>query len=160
MKKINTNQILIILIPISILTLLNSALIGYLFYKNDTQNIVDPSNSQHKDIQEDSPVAETHNSVYDFGQITKEDGVVSTKFEIENHGKETLKIEKISTSCGCTTAEINKETLGFNEKASLTVNFDPNFHEEPEGKFERIVYVETNDKENPELQFTITVEII
>ncbi|MCA9333385.1 DUF1573 domain-containing protein, partial [Candidatus Saccharibacteria bacterium] len=69
-------------------------------------------------------------------------------------------IGEITTSCGCTSAEVEKETLGFNEDTVLTVHFDPNFHDEPQGKITRSVFVPTNDQNNPELQFDILVEIL
>lgn len=115
---------------------------------------------EHQQVSYDKPVAETHKAVYDFGKIKKSDGTVSTTFEIENHGKQELVIGEISTSCGCTSAEVTKETLGFNEDTILTVHFDPNFHDEPQGKITRSVFVPTNDPENPELQFDVLVEIL
>lgn len=114
----------------------------------------------HKEINYNNPVAETHNKSHDFGRITKKSGVVNTTFEIENHGKKTLEIGEISTSCGCTTAQIDKTTLEYNEEAKLTVFFDPNFHDEPQGKITRSVFVKTNDAVLPELQFDIFVEIL
>lgn len=113
----------------------------------------------HKSVDYDKPVAETHGSSYDFGAVSKRGGIVSTTFKIENHGKQPLEIGEIATSCGCTSAEIDKKTLGFDEEATLTVYFDPNFHEEPEGVFTRSVFVETNDKELPEMQFDIFIEV-
>ena len=114
----------------------------------------------HRDVDDDSPAAETHKSTHDFGKISKENGVVSTTFEIENHGRGILIIGEISTSCGCTSAEVDKTELGFNETTDLTVYFDPNFHEEPEGQFERSVFVKTNDPKLSEMQFDVSVEII
>lgn len=118
------------------------------------------SNTGHKLVDYNKPVAETHENTYDFGKIKKTSGVVSAVFEIENHGREPLILSDISTSCGCTTAELNVTELGFDEKAKLTVYFDPNFHKEPLGKITRSVFVKTNDVETPELQFDIYVEII
>lgn len=114
----------------------------------------------HRQVDYDKPVAETHEVSYDFGKIKKSDGIVSTTFEVENHGKKELVIGEITTSCGCTSAEVEKETLGFNEDTVLTVHFDPNFHDEPQGKITRSVFVPTNDQNNPELQFDILVEIL
>jgi hypothetical protein len=114
----------------------------------------------HRKADYDKPVAETHKDTYDFGKIKKSAGIVSTTFEIENHGKQELMIGKITTSCGCTSAEVSAETLGFNEETTLTVHFDPNFHDEPQGKITRSVFVPTNDPDTPELQFDILVEIL
>ena len=43
-------------------------------------------------------------------------------------------------------------------KASLTVVFDPNYHEEPLGRFSRSVFVETGSGE--ETEATIWVDIL
>lgn len=96
---------------------------------------------------------------YDFGKIPKADGIVFTNFVVRNTGESKLIINKITTSCGCTTAEISKKTIPPDGSAVLTVVFDPNFHDEPGGKFERIVFLETNDPDNPETQVIISVDI-
>lgn len=96
---------------------------------------------------------------YDFGVISKKDGIVSANFTIGNIGKTALAIGDITTSCGCTSAKISDVNIMPGKNAVLTVNFDPNFHEEPEGRFSRSIFVPTNDPENEELEFTIFVEI-
>ncbi len=97
---------------------------------------------------------------YDFGKITQSGGVVTHDFLIENEGDETLEIMSISTSCACTSAEMDKKTLEPGESAIVKTTFDPNVHEEPEGRFKRTVFLETNDPENEEFQLTIYVEIL
>jgi len=99
-------------------------------------------------------------SEYDFGKITKEGGVVSTEFKIKNSGEGELKLSGIVTSCSCTSAKIDKEVLKAGEEATLTAYFDPNVHEEPEGRFSRSIYIKTNDQENKEIEFKIYVEIL
>lgn len=121
---------------------------------------VEDDSVTHKKVDYNKPVAETHEDTYDFGKIKQSDGVVSTTFEIENHGKEDLILGDITSSCGCTSGKVDKSVLGFDEHTDLTVYFDTNFHEEPEGVFERSVFVPTNDPDLPELQFDISVEII
>lgn len=118
------------------------------------------SESEHALVDYNKPVVETHKNTFDFGQIEKTNGIVSTTFKIENHGKKPLIIGEISTSCGCTSAEVDKNEVGFDEITTLTVHFDPNFHDEPIGKITRSVFVETNDPNNQELQFDIYVEIL
>lgn len=124
------------------------------------EHMLENSGNDQNKINYNKPIAETHNSTHDFGKIKKSDGVISTTFEIENHGKESLVIGKISTSCACTSAKIDKKTLGFNEEAILTVYFDPNFHKESSGEFVRSVFVPTNDPDLTEMQFDIAVEIV
>lgn len=97
---------------------------------------------------------------YDFGAIKKSAGVVQTDFQISNTGDEILKIGKLSSSCGCTSAKISKTEIAPNEQATLTVYFDPNFHKEPQGQFSRTVFVPTNDKDNLETEVKISVTIL
>ncbi len=96
---------------------------------------------------------------HDFGVITKEGGIVQTAFTVRNTGTDDLVFGDLTTSCGCTSANLDKTTVAPGSSAILTINFDPNFHEEPKGQFKRHVYVPTNDPTNPELIATITVEI-
>ena len=102
---------------------------------------------------------QVENKEYDFGIISKKDGIVSANFTIGNIGKATLAIGDITTSCGCTTAKISDAGVMPGKNAVLTVNFDPNFHEEPAGRFSRSIFVPTNDPENEELEFIIFIEI-
>lgn len=97
---------------------------------------------------------------YDFGKIKKENGKVSTTFALANTGGNPLIVGDIVTSCGCTSAAIDKANVPAGESAVVTVTFDPNFHEEPQGRFSRSTFVPTNDPNNREIEFKISVEII
>jgi len=98
--------------------------------------------------------------VHDFGQIAQLGGVVRTEFTVSNSGSETLEIGEISTSCGCTTAEISNKEIEVGEKATLTVYFDPNFHEEPQEEIIRTVFIPTNDSARGEVEVKIRVDIL
>ena len=116
---------------------------------------VDPDLQVKKD-----PKISVKGDSYDFGKIAKSGGVVSTSFVVRNEGREDLKIENISTSCGCTSAEIEKNIIEPGQSTELTVRFDPDFHKEPQGKLERTVTLFTNDPDNPEFNLKIYAEII
>lgn len=103
--------------------------------------------------------ARVENKEHDFGVINKKGGIISANFTIGNIGETTLMIGDIMTSCGCTSAKISDTGISSGENAVLTVNFDPNFHEEPKGRFSRSIFVPTSDPENEELEFIIFVEI-
>jgi len=96
----------------------------------------------------------------DFGEITQFGGVVKTIFNVQNMGDADLKISSISTSCGCASAELDELVIPAGESSHLTVSFDPDFHEEPAGKFSRTVFLETNDPSNPEAEVKIWVDIL
>lgn len=94
---------------------------------------------------------------YDFGVINKIGGVVQTTFAIENNSDDEISITEITTSCGCTTAEVNEKKIPAGDSRQLTVYFDPNFHKEPEGKFSRTVFLQTSEEK--EILAKIEVEI-
>jgi len=96
---------------------------------------------------------------HDFGVIPQFGGVVKTGFIVQNTGTETLKVRQLSTSCSCTTAEITKTSIEPGGKSTLTVIFDPDFHEEPLDVFKRTVFIPTNDPNQPEAEVSITVDI-
>lgn len=100
------------------------------------------------------------NGKFVFGKASKVEGVLETTFVIKNEGAETLEIGDITTSCGCTSAEIEDQSISPGSETKLTVKFDPNFHEEPEGVFTRTVFIPTNDPNTPEAEVSIEVEII
>ena len=66
----------------------------------------------------------------------------------------------MTTSCGCTTAELTKNTLAPGESAVLTVYFDPDFHAEPLGDITRTVFIPTNDLNLPEAEVQVMADIL
>ena len=135
-------------IIILFLILIAAAISVFMFGKQLTQLIKEkPPNAQF-DLKE-----------YDFGKIRKIDGVVSKDFVLTNVGGEKLIIGDITTSCSCTSAKIDKKEIISKEAVIMKVDFDPNFHEEPKGRFSRSVYVPTNDPDNKEIELKIFVEI-
>lgn len=96
---------------------------------------------------------------YDFGIIPQFGGTVETDFIVRNEGTETLIIGDITTSCSCTSALISETEIKPGKNATLTVTFDPNFHEEPLDIFKRTIFIPTNDPTEPEAEVTIQVDI-
>ena len=84
---------------------------------------------------------------------------VSQTFQVRNAGQGTLEITGVSTSCGCTTAQVNKNRLGPGETAALTVTYDPQAHGGRTGRFMHVVYVRSDDPETPEASLTIWVTV-
>lgn len=119
-------------------------------------------------------------SKYDFGDISMAAGKVSYKFQIKNTNSESYQINKIYTSCMCTSAtlliggkkvgpfgmpghglsvqKIN-EVLGAGELAEVEVTFDPNAHGPAGvGTIERSVFVESDNGSPLELNIKATVK--
>ncbi len=120
----------------------------------------------------------TEATSYDWGQININDGYVEKVFEILNDGTEALKLYNATTSCACTKAQlIYQETesplfsmhsksdfvlsVPPGEKAQLRVTFDPAAHGPSGlGPVSRKVIVQTNDQNQPELNFILTAEVV
>ena len=83
---------------------------------------------------------------YDLGTIPQQ--VVTHSFIVKNKGDGDLVIGKITTSCGCTKAQIDQNTIPPGKEALLTVTFDPALHN-TRGKTTKTVSLETNDPLNP-----------
>lgn len=95
---------------------------------------------------------------YDFGAIPYR--AVEKKFTVKNLGGSPLRITGLSTSCGCTRAEMEKRELLPGEEAELLVTFDPNvMSEQLEGEVYRVAYVKSNDPERPEVEIEIRARL-
>jgi hypothetical protein len=101
----------------------------------------------------------------DLGNISRQKGIVVVFFKIENKGKSDLVINKLETSCGCTSASIVYQGLEgpkfsmdmgqkipdwqivipAGEAAQLKVYYDPNFHKDFQGYALREIYIYSND---------------
>ncbi len=97
-------------------------------------------------------------SSYDFGAIPYR--AVERSFTIRNSGGSPLQITGLSTSCGCTRAEMEKRELLPGEEAELLVTFDPNLMSERlVGKVYRVAYVKSNDPKQPEVEIEIRARL-
>jgi hypothetical protein len=85
-------------------------------------------------------------AAYDFGRIPQR--TVTHDFRVKNRGDRPVTIREITTSCGCTTAEIDKRTLDPGGQATLTVRFDPKKHNTI-GKVGRTVTLKIDDPARP-----------
>ncbi len=98
--------------------------------------------------------------IHSFGNILQSAGIVDTVFVITNTGEGLLTIGELSTSCGCTTAEISKKNIKSGNSATLTVYFNPDFHDEPLGEITRTVFIPTNDPAQLEAEVEIIINIL
>lgn len=117
--------------------------------------------------------AEVDQKTFDWGNIPYSGGNATKTFTIKNSGTDTLKLVNIKTSCDCTKAQVvidGKSSPYFSmhstsswvgevapgKEAQLTVIFDPAFHGPTGvGPMERLISVETNDVQNPNLEFSL-----
>jgi hypothetical protein len=96
---------------------------------------------------------------FDFGRIPNT-APVSQVFQVHNVGRGLLEIDGVSTSCGCTSAEIGSRRLAPGETTDLRVTYDPLAHGGATGQFMRLVYVRSNDPDTPEASLTIWATVV
>lgn len=80
-------------------------------------------------------------SAHDFGEIKESDGVVTFDFTFTNTGNEALILQKVNSSCGCTTPTWTKQPVAPGEKGVVSAAYDP---KNRPGHFDKYITVETN----------------
>lgn len=131
-------------------------------------------NSSNPAVYSASVLTAIENS-FDFNTISMKDGNVSRQFEVRNDGEEPLIIEKVYTSCMCTTAYIINNSgkkygafgmpghalsktnieIGPGESAVVEAIFDPKAHgPSGVGLAQRSIYLETNSAKSPKLELS------
>lgn len=113
-----------------------------------------------KNQTENRPEIEITPESFDFGEIKYGD-IVNYSFKVKNQGKEILGIKRIATSCACTTAKIAKEKINPGGETELLVTYDSGLMGISHGKGfqERIIFVQSNDPINPQVEVSIYANI-
>lgn len=86
---------------------------------------------------------------FDFGVIKQSGGVVTHDFHFTYQGEGPLTILGTPGSCACTIGSVNTPLLQPGESGVLTVQFNPNLHAEPEGRFYKTVSILTEPAIEP-----------
>ena len=88
--------------------------------------------------------------------------VAHTTYTLTNYGPLPLKITRVSTSCGCTKAEIDKKELRAYESATVSVSFDPAVHKDDTdlGDLTRTIYIDTDNPNFSSLETIFTATVI
>ncbi len=127
----------------------------------------------------DAPKIELGETEHDLGELSQAGGIVSTDFELTNRGKSDLVINKLSSSCGCTSgAVVYQEEVGPQftmeghgqenpknwqvaispgDSALIRVYYDPSVHPDLEGAVTRTVSIFSNDPVEFEKKVAITL---
>lgn len=78
----------------------------------------------------------------DLGEVPQE--ILEMTYTVRNLGDADLNIEKVSTSCGCTKAVLDRELIPPGETAELRVTFDT-VEDDLRGDVVRFIYILSND---------------
>jgi hypothetical protein len=92
---------------------------------------------------------------WDFGKM-KQGKVLTHIFVFKNEGDETLKIERVKTSCGCTAALLSKKEIAPGEEGEIKLTYNTRGFE---GKNTKYIDVESNDPAQPRRRIAVSVEI-
>ena len=163
------SKITIIIIAATALIMLSVAWLARPGGQNKNGQLQEVSNGGTLAAQEDN---------FDFGSISMAAGPVSRSFKLKNTGPGPLTIEKIYTSCMCTTASLTikdrtvgqygmpghsfipkiNQTIEPNEEATVEVVFDPAAHGPAGvGKIERGVIIENDAGQDLQLNISALV---
>ena len=96
------------------------------------------------------------NPSHDFGEIDKGEKV-TTVFKFKNAGDAPLEIQKVATSCGCTSAAPEKTSYEPGESGEISVTFDS---ERFSGPITKRVTIHTNDANSPKTVVTIAGTVV
>jgi hypothetical protein len=140
-----------------IILALGLALIGVwriTFSQNSTPNKL-TSNKESRVSVDINPKTRDLGTVI-FGDITE------TQFTLTNFTPDPLKITRVSTSCGCTSAKVEKNELQPYEETVIDVSFDPAVHKDDTdlGEVTRTIYIETANPDYPKLTVDIKAQVI
>lgn len=135
--------------------------------------------SQKEESHPETPKIEINPEEYDAGTISMSAGSAKYTYEIKNIGEGDLKIDRIWTSCHCTTARLRvgdktsgefgmqsnpifwSQKIAPGETGFLEVTFDPAFHKEQgTGPVVRAVYLSTNDPQNKKVEARLIANVI
>ena len=93
------------------------------------------------------PLISFEETTYDAGEFQRmpKDMTIRKRFRFENVGTEELHIEKVSTTCGCTSASSDRNRYAVGEKGYISVELTL----PPMGRRDEAIYVRSNAKGAP-----------
>lgn len=81
--------------------------------------------------------------------------------EVQNAGREPLIIEAVTTSCGCTSATVEPDTIPAGGTGVLSITYDSGAHgPDFAGSVRRQVFIASNDPDQRETVFEIEVQVL
>ena len=102
-----------------------------------------------------APKLEFAEKVHDFGTATEGDRL-SYVFSVKNTGGGTLIIDRVTTSCGCTVANLKKKEIPPGSQGEIEVTFDTNRRG---GDNRKTITVQSNDPSTPRAELEIRAKV-
>lgn len=149
--------------------------VGILWYAKPTPR---NNNNKQASVKNSAGSLSAEENSFDFGTVSMQAGKVNHAFKIKNSGSAPVTLEKLYTSCMCTTAllRVNDKEFGPygmpghgfipkinyelkpGEETTIEAVFDPAAHGPAGvGKISRTIILEQNDSKSLELNFSALV---
>lgn len=93
---------------------------------------------------------------FDFGEVLQGEKVLHV-FEFFNQGDETLKVDRVRSSCGCTAALVSEKSIPPGGRGELQANFDSTRFRDAVSK---TISLYSNDPVRPVMQFQIKGKVL
>lgn len=119
-------------------------------------NVVETFDHLTKEQLENAPIAKIDNPEHDFGKI-KLGEVYNHDFKLTNEGNTPLVIRAVSTTCGCTIAQLSKKVIAPGETITISAKFDTKGRE---GMQQKAIDVVTNAPNAPHIKLWILADIV
>lgn len=103
-----------------------------------------------------APDLQIDNPKFDFGEVFQGEKVRHV-FEFVNQGDETLKIDRVRSSCGCTAVLVSEKSIPAGGKGELQANFDSTRFR---GSVSKTIYLYSNDPVRPVMQFVVKGKVL
>lgn len=84
--------------------------------------------------------------LFDFGEIEESAGPVIHEFRFTNQGEDSVRIDHVQASCGCTTPSWSEEAVAPGQTGFVQARYDP--HNRP-GVFNKFLTVQFADRNEP-----------
>lgn len=98
-------------------------------------------------------------TIFDAGVVKQSGPGVKFDLPFIYEGNVPVKVTGTPTSCACVSASISKTNLDPGEMGTLTIEFDPNYHKEPEGRFFKDIVILTEPAQREEVNIRLWAEV-
>ncbi len=95
--------------------------------------------------QQTSAVMNFKETKHNYGKINEDDGIAYHEFEFINTGNTPLIIQRVSSTCGCTTPQWTKEPVAPSKSGKIRVGYNP---KGVKGAFQKSISVYSNATPN------------
>ncbi len=94
-------------------------------------------------------------TAHDFGKV-KQGEVLTHEFEFTNGGTDTLVVERVETTCGCTAALVSEKEVKPGKAGKIKVSMDTHGYA---GRMTRYVYLVSNDTDDSRRELSVSADI-